>query len=290
MYTWTGAAGWLVGVGAVAFVVACANDEGVPHTDANVIAPTALMLTATDVGFEAPDTLPSGFVAVRLTNRGTGPHLATLVRLDSGKTLAEYVHAYREANRTRSERPGWARFLGGPGALGPEGAGTATMRLEPGQYAWVCFVPGPDGKAHLLTHNQAHALVVRPASATTQARAPEATASVGMTEYGLDVSTPLKAGKHVIRIENKGVEPHHALFFRLAPGKTTEDFQTWMQHGMQGEAPSTLVGAMAELSGNTEAFLEVDLPPGEYVVVCLVAGRDEVPHMAKGMIKHFHIE
>lgn len=49
------------------------------------------------------------------------------------------------------------------------GEGNATIYLEPGNYAWVCFVPGPDGVSHLLKHNQAHAFVVRPRTGNTSA-------------------------------------------------------------------------------------------------------------------------
>lgn len=34
---------------------------------------------------------------------------------------------------------------------------------------------------------------------------------------------------------------------------------------------------------------EVDLSPGSYVLVCLVAGPDEVPHTARGMVRFIGI-
>src|SRR5690606_14122239 len=94
-----------------------------------------------------------------------------------------------------------------------------------------------------------------------------------------------RAGRQTIRVENAGLEQHHVLFFELMPERTLEDFNVWLRTGMQGEAPASLVAAMAGLSAGAEAYLEVDLTPGEYVLVCLVAVRDEVPNIVKGIIR-----
>jgi hypothetical protein len=277
----------------------CSSEHEGARTGTTDEAPTVVTISATDYAFEAPDTLRAGWTRVRLVNRCDQPHAATLVRLDPGRTLPEYIQAYREANRTRGARPDWARFLGGPVALLPHGEGNATLQLEPGNYAWVCFVPGSDHIAHVLAHNQAHAFVVRPGSGDAPApKPPELTASLRMLDYSFELSAPLKAGKRVIRIENVGVEPHHLLLFKLAPGRTLEDFQSrdldlfeaWLWNHKQGEAPTTFVGGMDTQSHGAEAYLELDLPAGDYVFVCLVGGRDGVPHIAKGMIQHVRID
>lgn len=251
-----------------------------------------LIVTTTDHAFEAPDTVAAGFTVVRIVNHGREPHAATLVRLDDRKTLPEYLEAYAEANRTGGQRPDWARFLGGTVSfVPPQSEGTVTLNLEPGNYAWVCHVPDSDGTLHVLGRDQAHAFVVLPSTGDAPASsAPEATVSLRMLDFGYTLSAPLSAGRNVIRVENVGVEPHHVLLFKLGPGRTVEHFQKWIQNSMQGEAPSTFVGAMAELSTGAAGYLEVDLPPGEYVLICLIAGRDEVPHFVKGMIQHVLVE
>jgi hypothetical protein len=277
-------------VATLALAGACTAGEDSREAEPNDVAPTAVALTVTDSGFEARDTLAAGFIAMSLTNRGTDRHSASLLRLDSGKTLPEWIEAYREANRTRGARPSWATYHGGLMALGAEGLGTAILSLEPGNYAWVCFFPDSQGTSHLFGRNQAHPFVVRAASESAAAQPPVPTASILMSEYDFQVEKPLRAGRNVIRIANAGAEPHHVVFFRIATGKTAEDVEAWLQHGMQGEPPVTAEGAMDNLSGGVEAYLDVDLPPGDYVLVCLVAGRDEVPHTEKGMIRHVKVE
>ena len=270
-------------IAAVVLAPACTGNREVTTTESPVVT-----IIATDYAYEAPDTVLAGFIVFRIANHGDQAHAATVVRLEAGRTLPEYLEAYGEANRTRGPRPTWAKFLGGPAAL-TRGEGNATLHLEPGNYALVCFVPGPTGVSHLLEHKQAHAFVVRPASGDAPApSAPVPTVSLRMLDYSFELSAPLQAGKNVIRVENVGIDPHHAILFKLATGKTMEDYQAWTQN-MQGEPPGAYVSAMAELSTDSEAFFEVDLSAGEYVLVCLIAGRDEVLHVAKGMIQHIRI-
>lgn len=275
-----------------AFGTACGGGDGrVAHDTTNAAASFVLTITATDFAFEAPDTVPAGFTEVRLLNHGEQPHEATVVRLDSGRTLRDYVQAYAEAVRSGSARPAWARFLGGTLALDQQGEGTAMLLLEPGSHALVCFVPGPDGAPHLLQYDQAHAFVVRDAGGERSATvAPVPTLSVSMVDYDFELSAPMTVGRHVVRVENAGVEPHHLLLFKLADGTTVDHFQTWLQNGMQGEPAAAFVAAMSGQSSGAEGYLTVDVTAGEYVFVCLVAGRDDVPHIAKGMLHHVRVE
>jgi hypothetical protein len=68
-----------------------------------------------------------------------------------------------------------------------------------------------------------------------------------------------------------------------------QDIQAWLHRRMEGEAPSTYVGAVGELSAGTNAYLEVDLTACEYVLACVITGRDEVSHDAKGMIQQIRV-
>jgi hypothetical protein len=280
----------LLPIAPVVLAVACA-----PEGDANAnIAekaarpPPVVTLTATDYAYEAPETVSAGFTVFRLVNRGDEFHGATIVRLEGGTTLPEYVDAYAAA-QPRGARPTWATFLGGAYAP-PHGESTAALYLEPGSYAWVCFAPGKDNVAHLLTHKQADAFVVRPRGDKSQeSSAPEPTASLRLLDYAFQFGAPPTAGRHTIRVENVGVEPHHVLIFKLGPGKTMEDYHAWMQKNMQGEPPATFVSAMAEISTGNAAYVDVELSAGNYVLVCLITGRDEVSHAAKGMVQHIRI-
>ena len=165
------------------------------------------------------------------------------------------------------------------------------IHLEPGHYAWVCFMPGADQVSHLLKHGQGYEFVVqaRPENAPAPSP-PRPSVTLRMADYAFEIEKPLAAGRQLIRVENAGAEAHHLMFFRLGSGQTQEDFQTWLRNGMPREGQPMLVGMMTALSSGRDAYFEAELSRGEYVLVCLVGGRDEVPHVAKGMIRHIRID
>jgi hypothetical protein len=273
----------------IGLALACTANADADDTETAGGAPV-VTIVAHDHSYQAPDTIPAGFTDFRLVNRGEESHGATIVRLGDGRPLQEYLAAYVEANRIGGPRPDWATFHGGPLAP-PGGAATVTVDLDPGNYAWVCFVPGPDGVVHLLQHEQARAFVVRDRARTDRAPpAPAPAATLRMFDYEFELSDPLERGKQVIRVENLGVEPHHVLLFKLLPGRTIEEYRAWVMNGMQGDAPAEAVDASGELSTGENAYIEVDLSAGDYVLVCLVAGQAEVPHVAMGMIQELRVE
>lgn len=270
------------------FVACTPSDDTVAETAETI---PVLSVTATGQTYEAPDTVSAGFNVLRLVNRGEQAHTATVVRLEEGRSLSEYLQAYREANRTRGARPTWATFLGGANVLAP-GESSVVVHMEPGTHALVCFAPGESGGPHVLeSDHHTHPFMVRPRPEhAPRPPAPEADVTLTMHDYSFELDKPLEAGRQMIHVENAGVDPHHALLLKLGPDETWDDVDAWLQNGMEGEPPATSVGGMDVLSNREEAWFEVDLSPGSYVLVCLVAGRDEVPHTAKGMIRQIRIE
>lgn len=270
------------------FVSCTASPDGeTAGTDETI---PVISVTATDRSYEAPDTVPAGFSVLRLVNRGDHGHTATVVRLEEGRTLSEYLQAYREANRTHGARPPWATFLGGVGLFTP-GEARVIVELQPGTHALVCFAPGESGAPHLLeSDHHSHSFVVRPRPQNApRPPAPERDVTLTMNDYSFELSQPLEPGRQMIHVENPGVDPHHALLLKVGADETRDDVDAWLENGMKGEPPATYVGGMDVLSHGEEGWFEVDLPPGSYVLVCLVAGRDEVPHTAKGMVQHIQI-
>lgn len=245
-------------------------------------------ITATDSAYDAPDTIPAGFTTVRLVNKGTDYHMAHLVRLDSGRTVEVFVKAYSEAVRTVGPRPAWAKRYGGPGAA-PHAESSTMQHLEPGTYAMICLISHGGGPYHFMT-GMVRALVVRAGDAASLAqRAPKATVVIRLVDYAFVMDRPLTAGRHVIRVESRGVEPHEIGMLKLAPGKTAADFQAWARKP-QGQPPlGEAGGSVAALAPNLHAFIEIDLTPGEYVLFCFVTAPDGRSHADHGMIQQIRI-
>ena len=274
-------------IASLAMASACTTPEKAAETAAT--APAAVTVTATDYAFQAPDTIEAGLTTFHLVNDGSLLHMAQLIRLDSSRTLDEFLVAYEEAFRTRGPRPEWATRIGGPGAAEAHGRANATHQLEPGNYAWICLMNVPDGIPHVVKAKMARPFTVRPRSpeAAPQA-APEASATIQLVEYGFRTSAPLTAGRHTIRVENAGAEPHEVALLKFAAGKTMQDFEAWMQNP-QGPPPATAEGGVSSFAGSRDGYFEVVLTPGDYALLCFVTAPDGRPHTEHGMIQHIRI-
>jgi hypothetical protein len=248
----------------------------------------AITLTAIDYAFDAPEAIPAGWTTFRLVNRGTQLHTAQLVRLEEGHTLSEFLVAYEHAWRTIGPRPKWGKRMGGPGAVEPNGSSNATMYLEPGNYAWYCPMNIEDGVPHVFGKGMARPFVVQPPESPTPKRGPQSTLVIQLSDYAFTLSAPVTAGRHVIKLENVGVEPHELGLIRLAPGKTLEDFRAWARD-FQGPPPGQVLGGVNALATGAEAYFEVELTPGDYVLLCFVTAPDGRPHADHGMIQGLRV-
>ena len=267
---------------------ACTPAKDVPLAD-TARTPNVVTVTARDFAFDAPDTIAAGFTTFNLVNNGEQLHMAQLIRLDSGKTLDDFLAAYAEAFRTKGPRPAWAPRLGGPGVAEPRGRTNATHNLEPGSYAWICLMDVPDGIPHVVKARMAKAFVVRPrGSETAPDTAPKASIVMQLNEYAFSYDVPLTAGRQMIRVENVGAESHEVGLLKLAPGKTMQDFQAWARNP-RGPPPASAIGGVSSMRAGSDGYFEVDLTSGDYVLLCLVTAPDGRSHVEHGMIQHIRI-
>jgi hypothetical protein len=265
---------------ATADPAAAAPAGGTPATPvANTGAANVVTITATDYAFQAPDTIPAGLTTLRLAAQGQELHHATLIRLDPGKTLADFMQAMQAGGPP----PAWMHEVGGPNPPAPGGHAETTQLLEPGEYVVVCFVPSPDGQPH-VAKGMVKGLTVVPAAGPAAAE-PVADVVMRLDDYKFTLSTPLTAGRHLIRVENDAEQPHEVSLVRLAPGKTAQEMVSWVEKP-EGPPPGEPLGGVAGMRRGTVAYFPVDLTPGEYALVCFIPDhRDGKPHFAHGMIQ-----
>lgn len=262
-----------------------ASDSAAPATDSAAAAVNSIDLAATDFSFSAPDTAPAGPTWIRMTNAGKEFHHVIVIHLDSGHTVAEFVKAFA-ANPQAP--PAWAHPMGGPIAPSPGGQATSTaVNLNPGTYALICVVPSADGVPH-LAKGMSRELTVVP---TTAAAAPiTPTSTITLADYSFTTSTPLTAGKNIIRVVNSATQPHEVVIVRVFQGKTVGDVAAFGEKPV-GEPPGEVIGGASFIAGPVENFIEVDLTPGDYGFICFVPdAKDGKPHIAHGMIQQFKIQ
>jgi hypothetical protein len=246
-------------------------------------SPPVIDIVALDYAFQAPDTIPGGWVTLRLQNKGKELHHATLLRLAEGKTVADFAKLDPMA-----APPPWLEAAGGPPAATPGGTESTTAKLEPGSYVLVCMVPSPDGKRHIMKGMVKPVTVIAPAAA---AQVPTADIAVTLSDFAFEFAPRLTAGKHIIRVIAAPGQPHELLMVRLPPRKKAEDVAAWVEK-MVGPPPiEGIAGGSSPLAGSAVNFFDVDLKPGDYAILCFVPdAKDGKPHSAHGMIKTLTIQ
>jgi hypothetical protein len=247
--------------------------------------PAVVTVTATDYAFEAPDTLQEGWTTFRLVNNGDAFHAAMLVNLEEGRALDGFREAYAKALTTGGP---WNALglLGGIVGPPPKGKPTnATLYLDAGHYAWYCPLGFEDGVPHVVGHDMARPFVVKQrVGSAPPTVAPEPSVTITMVDYAFHLSAPLTAGQHMIRVENRGPEPHEVVLVQLTPGKTLEDVQTWLGDPRSPPPFSGGLGGVVIEEAGAEAYFEAELTPGDYVLFCVITAPDGRRHWEHGMI------
>ena len=111
--------------------------------------------------------------------------------------------------------------------------------------------------------------------------------NVSASEFSYRVATSgqVPAGMVELRLTNRGTVDHEAVLARLHRGVTLARFRQALK--TQGPGAFGLVdlsgGTSATAAGGTQVTWQA-LQGGSYVILCMVAGPDGVPHVMKGMI------
>jgi len=239
---------------------------------------------AKDFAFDAPDTVTAGWTTFHLVNDGPSLHHVSLVRIDSGKTVADFEAAMKKPGPP----PAWMVEAGGPNAPSPGGSIDASLNLAPGTYMIVCFVDIPDGVPHFMK-GMTHPLTVLPATATAGAE-PTADMTVELADYSFVPPATITSGKHTFKVVNKGPQVHELELIRLAPGKTVKDVAAWIAKA-DGPPPAEALGGISGMHSGMTEYFTADLTPGNYAMLCFIPdAKDNKPHLAHGMVKEFAVK
>lgn len=282
--TWTMVkAAALAGAAAVA-VSACGRADAAQVKAEAAAPPRVVTVVAREFAFQAPDEVQAGLVTFQLQNRGSALHHMAIMRLDPGKTLQDLFAAFRAGGAP----PAWAHDMGGPNAPDPGSDSNATMMLEPGSYALLCFVDIPDHVPHVMK-GMAKMLRVTPATgAAAAAGSIGGDVTMTLTDYAFATSTPITRGVHTIRVVNPAAQSHEVELVKLAPGKTLQDLMKWME-SPEGPPPGSAIGGIAGMEHGVVQSFTYDFAPGEYGLICFLPGPDGKPHFMHGMMRQFTV-
>lgn len=244
--------------------------------------PPVVTFTAREYAFDGPDSIESGPTTIRLVSAGREQHFLGLVRLANAHTLADYSHVLGW-----KVLPPWVIAVGGVGTIAPGGTATTTLDLEPGHYAMVCDMEDAHGTAH-MREGMLRLLTVSPR--TNGAVMPTPDVKVTLTEFAFMAPETLPAGFHVVDVYNAGSLPHMALVWRLLSTKSASVVIHWLDTPSDTSQPVALVGGVPDLAPGRGAQLRISLPPGRYLMICLVGDSPESKaHYDKGMVREFTV-
>jgi hypothetical protein len=106
-----------------------------------------IVLTLKDYDFQLSKPLTPGEHVIRVETAAGQPHELVLVRLGEGVTAQQVVAT--EMGQSKGPRPSYT-FVGGVAPMEAGRHAYITVRLEPGTYGLICFMPdAKDGKPHL---------------------------------------------------------------------------------------------------------------------------------------------
>lgn len=248
-------------------------------------APARLEIDAADFRFTSLDEIPAGWVEVTFTNSGSEPHHAQFARLNEGVTLDQFEAALIEDEVAAMEL---VTLTGGPAVVDPGGEGSVLLNLPAGDYALICLVPSPDGHTH-LEKGMIKSLIVTPPDAG--AGSPDLPV-IGMRDFAFEFPETLPAGPSMYEVVNDGPQIHEIAIIEPRDGVTADEALAALtgEAPPDGPPPFAWVGGMQALSPGETGILRLDLPPGDYVAVCMVPDpATGQPHIMLGMVQPFTV-
>ncbi len=247
-----------------------------------VVKAHIVRVTGADFTFDAPDVIPAGLTEFRFLNKGPALHHMQLLKLTGGKTVDDL----RAALANPGPPPAWMKQVGGPNAAAPGLESNATLMLEPGNYALICFVD-IGGPPHFMK-GMVRALRVVSAEGPAATKLEE-DATATLLDYTFQLSSPIRAGTRTIRVYNGAQQPHEIELVQLAPGATLGDFMKWMEK-MEGPPPGKALGGVAGLEPGMSGYFSANFVPGNYALICFVPdAKDGKPHFTHGMVEQITV-
>jgi len=129
------------------------------------------------------------------------------------------------------------------------------------------------------------ALFAAPAAAQVTASAPDRLQFIKVVarDYVFDAPASMLSGIATIQLVNQGTDIHHLSVQELPEGKTVKDFFDATRNSGRPPSWSRSLAQTNTITNGAEAFLTFRMPPGRYILSCLIPAADGRSHVAKGM-------
>ena len=274
---------------------------------------TVIDILTENMEFQMPDTIPSGWVTFRYNNASVQTHFVMIDDYPEGKTLdtimavidppfAEGMKLINEGNLEEGlaqfgKLPAWfgeVKFIGGVGLVSPNHVAETTMKLNPGNYFFECYVKMSNGVFHTSMG------MIRPVTVSdTDSSIQEPKADIGIeisSTEGIVFNDSISAGSHVFsvhfkdQIAHENFMGHDVNLAKLDDTADLDNLNMWMDwsnpKGLIEPAPAgvTFLGGVNNMLAGDTGYFTATLEPGRYVLISEVTNPG-----SKNMLKTFTV-
>jgi hypothetical protein len=242
-------------------------------------------IIATDDGIQLPPVpeggVPEGIFQFQMTNNRTeGEFSGVIARINDDVTMEQFMEA------ASAEDPMAAVAmvtLNGGSPLQPGESTSYILHLVPGNHIILNFAgDGPPTDAATFTVVEGDIMDVAE---------PIADVHLAMVDFAFGVPGFMPAGEQLWHLENVGDQWHETVIIPLPEGiESVSDVLEVMASGNEPDIQPAFF--WAPMSPGAEAWVTVDLAPGNYVILCFLPdlNGDFSPHMNHGMIQVFTVQ
>jgi hypothetical protein len=231
------------------------------QTSAVSTGPRDYLITATDYAYTGlPIHAPSGWMTLRLANRGGEQHMLGVLAVPNGYTPATFVDSLVRQHLPQTVK-GWA----GVDVVSPGDTAVISAYFAPGQYAVGCFVKSPDGTLH-VAKGMAGSFDVVATADTGTAPASDAVATMSGNAIKLG-GLPLDSGVRTVRVLSDGPNFRDFQVLKLLPGRSSQDALRWYANRATVVPAATAIGGVSGMYSGQKAAMTVNFTPGAYVML-----------------------
>lgn len=236
-----------------------ATSSSVPAPEPNTVNVAALD-SASAMKYQISGSPRPGLVTISFDNKGRYAHEMALVQLKPGATIAKLAAALKGPD---AEKAANALFVNpdaeitAPSIIGPGMSETATVKLDAGHYAVICFLPGPDGMPHAMMGMIGEMSV---AGAPSTAEPPQIDGTVALTDKSITLP-PTFAQGGTFAVTNSGTKPHDFSLANLKHQSLSAFFQCVLGSFGKGtpidKCSGVVAGGLTTLQPGETAYLKV---------------------------------
>jgi len=257
-------------------LTACGDDDDDTGDDAAPAAEAVdLTVTASKTGgtyaFDIPAEIDGGLVNLTLKNDDAEPHEIALMKVAEGTDPAGVSDWL--ANEGSPIPDFFEDAIAGVGNALPGEEATSSQEIAPGSYVYFCTFG--DGDAVHYKNGMLGSVTVANSDGKGELR--DHVGSITAEDYAFEFEG-LKAGTNAVEFTNDGPDQiHHALFFPLAEGATTEDALAFLASEEEPTGPPPIdfersTNTMVMAPGDTQVQ-DLTLEAGNYLVVCFLSDK-----------------